>query len=229
MAGRLRQKGVPERAVVVFPNWVDTGMIYPLDKANRYRSALGIPDGRIVVLYSGNMGRKQGLDVLMEAATLLREDTKIQFVLCGQGAARNELEARASGVSNIIFLPLQPLEKLNELLNLADIHALPQQAGAADLVMPSKLSGMLASGRPVIATAEPGTELFEVVSQVGMITPPGEPRLFAEAIQRLADRPTERLRLGALGRSYARRHWDRRRVLASFCQQFESILSYQEG
>ena len=221
MASRLYEKGVAEEAVILFPNWVDTQAICPQDGFNSFRSEMNILEDKLVILYSGNMGRKQGLEILVEAATRLVDEPDIIFVLCGDGAARSDIESQANGLPNIIFIPLQPVSKLNALLNLADIHVLPQRAGAADLVMPSKLAGMLASGRPVIATAQSGSELFSVLSKVGMIVPPEDAQQFVNAIRFLAADPAERTRLGMLGRKFVEANWDKVIVLSSFLEQFK--------
>ena len=98
---------------------------------------------------------------------------------------------------------MQPLEDLNSLLNLADVHLLPQRADAADLVMPSKLTGMLASGRPVVATALEGTQIFSVVSKCGLVVEPGNPRAFADAVESLLDNDDVRTALGGEARQLA--------------------------
>src|SRR5207244_6265758 len=131
------------------------------------------------------MGAKQGLDQLIAAARLLVDRPLIRFVICGAGAGLPQLRAMASGLPNVSFLPLQPPERLNALLNLADIHALPQKPSVADLVMPSKLLGMLASGRPVVVTARQGSELAAVVGQCGVVVPPENPSALAAAIAAL--------------------------------------------
>src|SRR5574342_906497 len=105
----------------------------------------GIPEDKVVVLYAGNMGVKQGLEIVVEAAWGMRKNAGVHFVLCGEGSARPYLERAAREMRNVQFLPLQPQEKLNRLLNAADVHLLPQRVDVADQVMPSKLLGMLAS------------------------------------------------------------------------------------
>jgi len=116
---------------------------------------------------------------------------------------------------------LQPLEQLGNLLCTADIHLLPQNLGAADLVLPSKLSGMLASGRPVIATCLEGTELDTVVSQCGLVVPPQDEQALAEAVCRLADDVALRLDLGRRAREYAEAHFEQHSILDRIFRQIE--------
>jgi colanic acid biosynthesis glycosyl transferase WcaI len=200
------------------PNWVDEQDIFPLPKASIYRAELGIEDNKCVALYSGNMGEKQGLETLLAAARSLQAESGLLFVLCGAGAARERLMRMGTGLRNVIWLPLQPVEKLNELLNLADVHLLPQRADAADLVMPSKLLGMLASGRPVLATAYPGTQLAKMVSSCGKLVEPGNAQEIAQALLELMQAPQERERLGVQARNAAQA-WDKSSVLRGFENQ----------
>ena len=158
------------------------------------------PTQSFVALYHGNMGRKQGLELLLETARLLASRPEILFVLCGEGPAKNDLVDQAASLPNVRFLELQPEEKLNDLVNLADVHLLPQLANAADLVMPSKLSTMLASGKPVIAGAYPGTQISQVVDTIGILIQPENAAALAESLIKLYENPSERLRLGNLGR-----------------------------
>lgn len=199
---------------------------------SRYRAELGIAADAVVALYSGNMGWKQGLEILAqvarlgsriedrglsinsEASTVLAAE--VVFVFCGNGSGRDELVELCDGLPNVRFMDLQPLERLGELLAMADIHLLPQRADAADLVMPSKLTGMLASSRPVVATAHVNTELADVVSGCGLVVPPVQPEAFAEAITQLANDVALRNRLGAAGRAYAEAYLDRDVVLGRF-------------
>ena len=224
MMDRLGQKGVSPEQARFFPNWVDTNLIFPLSgPPHALRKTLGIPDEKIVVLYSGNMGYKQGLECVVETARQLQKYPDILFVMCGEGAARAILEKGAVDLTNVKFLCLQPLEKLNQLLNMADIHILPQRADAEDLVMPSKLLGMLASGKPIIATANPGTEIGDVISRVGVRVPPDDIDTLCEAILGLANSPCERLRLGEKGRAYACENWSRDLILTRFSRDLHDL------
>jgi colanic acid biosynthesis glycosyl transferase WcaI len=117
---------------------------------------------------------------------------------------------------NVKFLDLQPLAHLSDLLCMADIHLLPQRADAADLVMPSKLTGMLASGRPVVTTAHKGTELANLVKDCGLVVPPEQSQAFAEAIMKLASDADLRETLGSAGRAYAESYLDKNTILRRF-------------
>ncbi|WP_341313094.1 glycosyltransferase WbuB [Paraburkholderia sp. IMGN_8] len=205
MTARAQTKGVDPSRIVSLPNWVDASTIFPLTRESEYRRLLHIPDGQKVVLYSGNMGAKQGIETLADAAEALAGRADVTFVFCGSGAAKRSLLERCSALTNCIFIPLQPAERLNELLNLADIHVLPQRCDAADLVMPSKLTGMFASGRAVVAMARRDTGLFDEVSPRGVVVPPDDVCSLAEAISALANDPERRAALGSAGRDYAER------------------------
>lgn len=225
MVDRAVSKGVPPERVVMFRNWVEINQEQGAqDTGKGYRAELGIADDAVVALYSGNMGGKQGLEILAEVARL-QSKGQVEFVFCGNGAGRVDLVARCAGLQNVRFLDLQPAERLGELLEMADIHLLPQRADAADLVMPSKLTGMLASGRPVVATAHVGTELATVVQDCGLVVPPEQAQAFADAISKLANDAALRSRFGAVGRAYAVANLDRNAVLAGFEQALKVLIT----
>jgi len=220
MIERARSKGTEDARLVFLPNWADISAIQPLAGCSPYRAELGIRSDAVVALYSGNISAKQGLEMLAEAALLLKDHPNLEFVFCTNGAGRAELVKRCEQLTNVRFLDLQPVDRLGDLLGLADIHLLPQRADAADLVMPSKLTGMLSSGRPVVAGARVDTELGKVASECGMAVPPDDAKAFAAAIVSLASQPERRRELGRLARAHAEARFDRDAVLA----QFESDL-----
>jgi len=151
----------------------------------------------------------------------------IHFVLSGEGAARAALEAAARSLANITFLPLQPIDRLGELLGLADMHLLPQREDAADLVMPSKLGGMLASGRPVIAGARPGTQVAAQVEGAGLVVPPEDAAALAAAVTELAAAPGRRAALGRAARERAVANWSRETILAGFEARLRELADSQ--
>jgi colanic acid biosynthesis glycosyl transferase WcaI len=219
MLAKLAGKGVAQAACRLLPNWVDTVTILPLPQMSPLRAELGIAAGEIVALYSGTMARKQGLEMLAEAAGRLAEHGRLRFVFCGEGPGKPGLATLTAHLANVRWVPLQPFARLNDLLNLADIHLLPQKAGAADLVMPSKLTGMLASGRPVVATARPGTQLADAVEGRGIVVEPGDASAFARAIEKLAEDRGLRERLGRNARDYAISELKKENILSRLEQE----------
>ncbi len=183
MRAALVAKSLDPSKIRLLRNWVDTEQIAPTPRTgNGFRAELGISDDAFVVLYAGHIGVKQALDVVIASARRLKHRSDIVFVIAGAGPSRSGLVAASADLPNVRHLPLQPAERLNELLALADLHVLPQHRGAADLVLPSKLSGMLASGRPIVATADPGSELYDILTEVALLTPAGDAAALAEAI-----------------------------------------------
>lgn len=206
MCARLAQKGVASDRIVEMRNWSDDRFVADPIQAQAIRTEWDL-QGKTVALYSGNIARKQGIEVLIEAARLLQDRPDIAFVICGEGPNRAELEQLSTGLTNVQLHDLQPRNRLGAMLTMADIHLLPQIAGAADLVLPSKLTNMLASGRPVIATTEPGTGLYAEVDGCGATTPPGDAAALAAAIAALVDDPLRREALGQAAGQRAAERW----------------------
>jgi colanic acid biosynthesis glycosyl transferase WcaI len=223
MCAHARGKGVEAGKVVLMPNWVATDEIHPLRVPSPLRQELGLAPEKVVALYAGNMSEKQGLETLVVAARALTQEKAVQFVFAGEGAARGRLEAMSSGLGNVQFLPLQPPERLNELLNLADIHLLPQRRGVEQLVMPSKLLGMMASGRPVVAGTDPDSALGKVAALCGLVVPPEDGTAMAAGVCALAGDAAARERLGGAGRRHANLNWSRDAVLGQFVQTLREL------
>jgi len=230
MLNRLLDKGVvPERAVL-FPNWVDCGQIrYDPDGAKSFRDLYGKRDDQLLVLYAGNMGEKQGLEVVIEAAQLLAGRGDIRFLMCGGGSAKAELEhaAHERKLSNIAFLPLQSVDRLPAMLSAADIHLVIQRRDAADLVLPSKIAAILAVGGHALLTADEDTELGRLaVENPGMVTlcEPEDAQALALAIASLAGEGRECVdRRRSAARSYAEQHLAKEQVLSDFLARLDAL------
>jgi colanic acid biosynthesis glycosyl transferase WcaI len=216
MCARLVAKGIDSGRVVELRNWANAPPPDPHQGAS-YRREWGLGD-RKVALYSGNIGNKQGIEIVVEAARTLQDRRDLHFVICGEGPNRAHLMNLAAGLDNISFRDLQPAGRVGELLALANVHLLPQIAGAADLVLPSKLANMLYSGRPVVATALPGTGLHAEVEGCGITTPPGDATAFADAIARLLDDCALAERLGAAARERGASRWSQQAVIARMAE-----------
>ena len=229
MVDRITAKGQTRNSVVLFPNWSDVEAVRPAlrEASNSYREELGLTS-KTVFLYSGNMGAKQGLEVLTPLVDAFREDARVHFLFCGDGVYRQELERLVRHRANVTMLPLQPNDRLNDLLNAADIHLLPQRRGAADLVMPSKLNGILASGRPVIATADEGTQVAQVVAGCGLVVPAEDADALCAASKRLVESGELRSSLGLAAREYAVKFLSKERVLRRFELDMMALLTPPE-
>lgn len=222
MCKRLIDSGFEPARIIEFRNYADLSLVFPQSEPSPYRQAWSIYRPQ-VALYSGNIANKQGLSLVVDAARLLSKQQNLQFVICGNGPQREALEESAKGLDNICFHDLQPSAQLSNLLSLATIHLLPQLSEAADLVSPSKLTNMLASGRPIIATAMPGTGLAAEVEGCGIVTPPGDTRAFAAAIAELSDSDDMRLGYGEAARKRAQSRWSKVAILSHFVTQVESM------
>ena len=217
MARRAAQKGVEAERVVLLPNWVDLEAIQPRGPAERaanpYRRALGLPEGALVLQYSGSMNKKQGLELLVAVIRELADLPNLIWLLAGEGPTKVALAEATAGLAQVRLLPLQPAARLNDWLTLADVHLLPQKAGAADLVLPSKLLGILASGRPLVASSPASSELGQLAEQAGLRVEPEDPGAFAAALRRLVANPDLRERLGTQARQLAVERFGQEAVL----------------
>jgi colanic acid biosynthesis glycosyl transferase WcaI len=167
------------------------------------------------------LGQKQGLETIVEVAQILNISAPyIQFIISGDGAGREAMVKQAEGLNNITFVPLQPFEDFLHLMVAADMHLLPQKAGAADLVMPSKLGNILSSGRPVIVGAPQGTQVHSAIEECGLAVEPENATEFADAILTLAKDEKERELMGKAARARAERDWGKESLL----KRMESLL-----
>lgn len=224
MREQLPSYGVPPKRCGIFHNWVDTERIHPMDDASPYRRELRLADDAIVALYAGNLGSKQGVDSLADIARRCSDVDKLHFVFAGEGSLREQVEAGARGLDNVTMLPLQPDARFNDLLNLADIHLLPQRPFTASFALPSKFGGMLASGRPAVVQAEEG-ELARVGRTCGLVVRPGETEAMAAAVRALALDPARRVKLGEAARRYALAHLGKEHVLKRHVEQMHEAIA----
>jgi colanic acid biosynthesis glycosyl transferase WcaI len=212
MRQRLEEKGAPTDRTLVIPNWIDTTRLGPLDKSNHWSRSWGV-DEKFVVMHSGNVGHAQDLDSLLRAATFLRDLDDLRVFIIGTGARHAELVALAEllEVDQVQFLYYQSREVLPQSLSAADMHVVGLAAGLAGYVVPSRLYGILAVGRPVIAAADAESETAQLVAEVGcgIVVPPGRPELLARAIRDAHDGKYDLEAMGARGREWVEREADR--------------------
>ncbi|MET0145977.1 MAG: glycosyltransferase family 4 protein [Ilumatobacteraceae bacterium] len=202
MRANVTAKVPAARAATVhtIPNFVDTARTRPADRMTAYRSELGI-GAEPVVLYAGNVGWSQSLDLLLETARRLPDVT---VLINGDGSARPALEQRAAGIPNVRFAGYVPEERLGELLATGDIHTVPLRKGLAAVSVPSKTYSILAAGRPIVAAIDPGTEVPRILAESGggVVVPPDDAPAFADAVAGLVADPDGAARMGAGGRAW---------------------------
>jgi len=215
----------PER-VRVIPNFVDTEHIRPAPRENGYRAEYGLT-GKTVVMYAGNVGMSQSLDLVLAAAAALAHDPDVAFVINGGGAARADLERKATGTPNVRFVDMQPKDRLPDVLAAADIHVVPLRRGLARSSVPSKMYSILAAGRPIVASVDPGTEVASVVerAEAGVAVPPDDPEAFTKALARLVADPGEAERMGRAGRAFVER-WA---SPAAIAEHYEALFEELRG
>jgi colanic acid biosynthesis glycosyl transferase WcaI len=233
MVNRLHKKYVEPSRTTLLLNWVDARKLSPVPSESSLRKEWNISAHKRVVLYSGNLGRKQGLEIIVDVAKdFMQKHPDVLFVVVGDGVARLELlsTARAAALPNVIFKPLQPLDKLGALLAIADVHLVLQRKGAADLVMPSKLSGIWAAGGAVVVTCEPGTEIHNVVGQndLGLIVEPDSARALTHGLERLLADPALLEKYRSKSRAYVLQNLDKEIVLRGFKEELTALIDPQQ-
>lgn len=210
-----------ESKLRVIPNFVDTERIYPSDRNNSYRHELGLTD-ETIVMYAGNIGFSQPLELLLEAARHLADRDDIIFVINGNGSRRAYFEQEAEELPNVTFMDYQPRQRLNEVLAAGDIHVIPLQRGLSSISVPSKLYSILAAGRPVLASVDPGTEIDLVVTRsgAGRSVPAGNSHEFIAALTALVDDPHGRASAGLAARRFAEEWLSAEAVAESYNELF---------
>jgi glycosyltransferase involved in cell wall biosynthesis len=228
MKQRLVQKGAAAERIRVIPNWVDTHRLRPQPKDNHWSQRQRLADA-FVVMHSGNVGHAQDLDTLIRAATFLRDLEQLRIVIIGRGARQAELTelGRRLDVDRVRFLPYQPRESLSESLSAADVHVVGLAPGLAGYVVPSRLYGILAVGRPVVVAADEESETAKLVESVGcgVVVPPGRPELLAGVLRDAAEGRLDLEEMGRRGRAWVEQEADRAVATSRYRAVVEEILA----
>jgi colanic acid biosynthesis glycosyl transferase WcaI len=222
MLKKIEDKGIASSNCLLFPNWVDENIIQPVAKKDSLRREFGLSQEDKVILYSGNLGEKQGLENIIEAAKHFRDNNSVKFVIVGSGGGEMKLKEMAGEamLTNIHFHPLVSYEKLPALLAMADVHLVLQKKNAADLVMPSKLTSILAAGGCPIVTASEGSTLYKLIrkNQLGIVVEPDDHGKLVQGIRFALENSLEKFRDNA--RFYASRYLSKELIL----KNWETIL-----
>ena len=219
-----------EGSIHIIPNWADNARIYPVPKENNTLfSELGL-NGKKVVMYSGNLGRYQPIEVMIEAARIMQERKDILFLFAGSGGKRRKLENMANDMKldNVSFISFQPIERLAESLSLADISLVGLYPANEGVVMPSKLPGLLAVGKPIISVSGSSSDVAKIVAEAGagLHSSVDDPKELAANILAIVDDPGRAARMGKNGRRYFLEHFERKKITR---QWFEMLWNGQTG
>lgn len=220
MINKLVLKGVNKNKTYYFPNWVDINRIKKSNQINKslnyFRNLLKISNDTVVIQYSGSINNKQGLDFLITIINKFNSKKNILWLIACEGPYKKKLIQGTKGVKNVKFLPLQKKDRLSDWLNSADIHIIPQDKNAGDNFFPSKLLGILASGKPVVSNAREKSELGQIVNSAGIRVDPDDSRGFINALNYLIKNKSVRYQLGQYGRNIVETKFSKHTILKKF-------------
>lgn len=210
----------------IVPNYVDIDQIRPGERDNEFRAALGLRHDAFVVSFAGVLGYSQDLDTVVETAKLLTSNPQIVFYIVGDGVEKERLTQKANGLSNVTFLPMLSRDKYVELLHASDLCLVTLRKEVRTPVVPSKILSIMAAGRPLIASLPLDGDAPRIVdeSQGGICVPPGNPKEFAKAIERLFNNRPSSEQMGKYGRKYVEEHFS----LASCTKIYERLFTNNE-
>ncbi len=225
MRANLAAKVPDPGKLTIIPNPVDVAAIRPMPADNGYRAEFGL-SGKTVVMYAGNVGMSQSLDLLVDAARAYADRPDVVFVVNGGGSTLETVRRSAAGLPNVVFVPFQPAGRLPEVLAAADVHLVPLRRGLARSSVPSKTYSILAAGRPVLASVDEGSTVAEIVevSGAGLAVPPEDPAAFRAALGRLVDEPAIRARMGTAARAHVERTASATGVTDAYEQLFADVV-----
>ena len=217
---KLEEKGINKNKIYYLPNCIDPKNFKQKNEQERlfniYREKFNLSPETIVIQYSGTMNKKQGFDFLIPIIENFKNHKNVFWIFGGEGPTKKQLIYSTRKIKNIKFLPFQDEDKMSDWLNFGDIHIIPQDEKVEDLLFPSKLLAILASGNPIISNCSPNSDLGKVISDVGLRIDPKDQVKFIEAINFLIENPDKRYLLGKKARIFVEKKFNQRFVLEKF-------------
>lgn len=227
MATRLVQKGLPERKIKVIPDWADTQSIKPiLKKDNRFIPRIETRN-EFIIMYSGNLGLSQEFELILEALFTVSKEEPIQIVFIGEGVGKKKLKRKINvmGFNNVSFFSYQPKEELAHSLSAADLHLIPLKKGLKGAIVPSKLYGVMAAGRPYIAITDEESEpaIFAKEKACGLLADPDSVESIVAALKWACNNKDELIEIGKRGRALAEKQFDKKIVIQKWLSLLEKF------
>ena len=203
----IMEKGVPESKIVMIRNWVDENAVVSVKREdNTLFAEYGLDKDKFYVCYSGNVGMTQNMDMLLDVAKALMEDSRIGFIIVGDGAYKKQVEERISeeGITNVTLIPFQPYDRISEVFSLGDCGLIISKKGVGSNSVPSKTWSVMSASRPVLASFDKGSELDMIVSDndCGICVEANDAEAFRAAIIKMAENRENNQKMGVNGRKY---------------------------
>jgi len=210
----ILSEGVSDLKINVIHNWVDTSLLYPIKKDQNSFIVNNNLTGKFIVMYSGNLGYKEDLEIILDTARCFTKSENVKFVILGGGARKNELinKVNSENISNILFLPYQEKKDLKYSLSAADLHIIATKKELSSIIVPSKIYGIMASGRPFLSWMKKDSEIGEIVTnyKCGINLDPVSLELIIEKIKWCQKNPDVLDAMGNNGRVAAEECFDRK-------------------
>ena len=226
----VKEKGVPEDKIEVVYNWVDENAVVPVAKEdNPLFDEFGISCDKFHVVYAGNLGNAQNIDVIIDAANVLKEENNVEFLIFGTGGLKDQFVAKVNDLKldNVKFFPLQPMERVSQVYGLGDVCVVSCKPGLGGAAMPSKMLSIMSAGRAVVASFDKG-ELTYILEnhKCGMYAPAGDADAFAELIKHLAQNREECKTMGDNARKLILQKFTKAYGTSRYVEIIKSLSNY---
>lgn len=227
MKANVVSKGVFPEKVKVVRNWIDVNRINPVKKEeNKLFEELGFNRNNFYVVYAGNLGKVQGVDVIISAAEQLKDKKDIHFVIFGNGSEEENIKQQAEHLSNLSVFPLQPMDRVSEVYSLGDVSVIPCKVGTGGSGMPSKTWTIMATGTAIIASFDLGGEMEKTIKEAecGYCVQAGDSKALADAILRMKAEPETVEKMGRNARKYAKEQVAKEQAVQKYIEIIEKTV-----
>ena len=233
MKANIMKKGVPEDKISVVRNWIDTDKVKHISREdNLLFDELKLPRDGFYVVYAGNLGKVQGVDVILKTASLMKNYKDIKFVIFGNGSEEDNLKkiVRDKHLDNVLMFPLQPIERVSEVYSMADISIISCTPGTGGSGMPSKTWTIMAAGIPIIASFDMPSEMERTIEEAecGFCTRAGDENELTEKIIRVFGDSRLKKCLGQNARRYAEKNVSKAEAVEKYIKSIERLVDKEK-